>query len=241
MALVLALAVWGAGDGFLLPGQRVVPVLTYHRVTQPLRRRYPVPVTSPSDFAWQMAWLATHGYRTIDPERLTGARGAWPPKPMVITFDDGWRDNLGAARVMRRHGYTGVVFVVSGDLGRSLTLRPADLGTLERLGLRVGSHTVTHPHLDRLDEAARRRELLTSRLALERLLGHPVDLFASPYGSADLTPDLAALARRTGYRLAFASHNFGLNASAPSPYAVRRVLIPSNRLLARLEFLALLW
>lgn len=246
VAAALTLALEGAYSGFLLPGRQVVPVLTYHRVARHLRRPYPVPVTSPGEFAWQLAWLKSHGYRTVSPGYLLGEGdrgegGRGPAKPLLLTFDDGWRDNLVAARLMRRQGYTGTIFVVTGELGRPLMLTAPQLQELDRAGFTIGSHTVNHLHLDRLGEARRWRELHASRLALERLLGHPVEVFASPYGSSDLTPDLARLARRAGYRLAFASHNFGLNTAPPSRFAVRRLLVSSHPLLARLEFVLFLW
>ncbi len=239
--VTLAVAFWGAANGFLPPGRRTVPVLTYHRMAVPPRRGYPVPTTSPADFAWQIEWLASRGYRTVNPDRLERADETLPAKPLIITFDDGWRDNLDAARLLRRYGFSGIIFVVTGEIGRPLKLDAAQLRSLERDGFLIGSHTVTHPHLDCLPAEARWRELLDSRRFLEDLLGHRVELFASPYGSSDLTPGLAALIHQAGYRWAFASHNFGLNIVPPHPWAVRRLLVPSHPLLARLEFLLLLW
>lgn len=233
---------WGATTGFLLPGTSVVPVLTYHRVTVPPDRPYPVPTVRPDDFAWQMSWLDSHGYRTVAPETLLAPnRPGLPKKPLLITFDDGWRDNLTAARIMRGHAFTGTIFVVTGDLGRPLMLGTQDLLRLEASGMSIGSHTVSHPHLERLGEVERRTELTTSRERLAGLLGHPVDLFASPYGALDLSPRTLELIRQAGYRLAFASHNFGLNVGGPRPLEVRRLLVPGNPWLARLEFTLLLW
>jgi hypothetical protein len=62
-----------------------------------------------------------------------------------------------------------------------------------------------------------------------------------PYGSGDLNPSVWRAARETGFRLAFASHNYGVNVWSPNPYAVRRVLVSSNPWLARLSFLMTLW
>lgn len=244
-AAALLLAVWGAATGFLLPGQNVIPVLTYHRIAAAPRRGYPVPVTSPSEFAWQMAWLHSHGYRTVSPEqafadpevRDSAGRAGLPAKPVIITFDDGWRDNYAAARLMRRYGFRGAIFVVAGQVGRPLQLTGAQLRTLQQEGFAIGSHTMNHLPLARLPAAQRRAELEDSRRILSRLLGKPVTLFACPCGSGDLEPWLPSLLRRAGYRWAFASHGFGLNVGRPAPYAVRRVLISRHPLLARLEFL----
>lgn len=62
-------------------------------------------------------------------------------------------------------------------------LDPEELVDLEKGGLvRVGAHTVTHPSLPALPEAAQREEISRSRCTLAEWLGHPVTGFAYPYG-----------------------------------------------------------
>ena len=64
----------------------------------------------------------------------------------------------------------------------------------------VGSHTVTHPKLTVTDRRTHEGELTESKATLEEILGRDVDLLAYPHGAAD--PEIAATARRAGYRLA---------------------------------------
>ncbi|MGE5508610.1 MAG: polysaccharide deacetylase family protein [Chitinophagales bacterium] len=238
--LAAALALFGLASGFRLPGPPVVPVLTYHRVATPPRRRYPVPTVAPAEFAREIDWLKSRGYRCVSPGYLL-APGRVAGRPLVITFDDGWRDNLAAAAVLRQRGFSGVIFVVTGSIGRPLALTAAQLRALDREGFTIAAHTVTHPHLDRLSRPARLAELRQSRLQLQRLLGHRVDYFAYPYGSTDLSPDSGRLIQEAGYRLAFASHAFGLNVNFLYPGAVRRIVVSRNPLLARVELTLLLW
>jgi peptidoglycan/xylan/chitin deacetylase (PgdA/CDA1 family)/glycosyltransferase involved in cell wall biosynthesis/SAM-dependent methyltransferase len=54
-----------------------------------------------------------------------------------------------------------------------------------RAGHHIGAHTVHHLALPRHDEATKRAEIVDSKLALERLLDRPVDLFSYPYGDHD--------------------------------------------------------
>jgi peptidoglycan/xylan/chitin deacetylase (PgdA/CDA1 family) len=238
--LAAGLALFGLAAGFRLPGPPTVPVLTYHRIVAAPRRGYPVPTVPPAEFARQLDWLRSRGYHTVSPGYLL-APGPAPGRPLIITFDDGWRDNVAAATLLRQRGFTGVIFVVTGSVGRPLTLTADQLRTLDRHGFTIAAHTVTHPHLDRLTPPQRLAELRQSRLYLERLLGHQVEFFAYPYGSTDLASGSATLVREAGYRLAFASHAFGLNANFLRPSAVRRVLVPSHPWLARLTLFLLLY
>src|SRR5215213_5434308 len=72
-----------------------IPILMYHQVTpQPLDclGKYAVTVRS---FAAQMAWLALTKYTAITLDQLIehrAGRGALPPRPVLITFDDGFQD-----------------------------------------------------------------------------------------------------------------------------------------------------
>jgi peptidoglycan/xylan/chitin deacetylase (PgdA/CDA1 family) len=74
------------------------------------------------------------------------------------------------------------------------------LKALERRGIEVGSHTVTHAELPSLPDAVALRELIRSRRALEDHLGHPVQWFAYPAGK--FSPHAVQLVRQAGYVLA---------------------------------------
>jgi peptidoglycan/xylan/chitin deacetylase (PgdA/CDA1 family) len=51
-------------------------------------------------------------------------------------------------------------------------------------GWEIGSHSMTHPDLTRLDAEELPAELLASRLMLEEMLGIEIESFAYPYGSS---------------------------------------------------------
>ena len=67
----------------------------------------------------------------------------------------------------------------------------------------IGSHTLRHPVLSALDEAAQRTEIVDSRARLEALIGEPVTTFAYPFGTADAFDRTSVqLAHDAGYELA---------------------------------------
>jgi peptidoglycan/xylan/chitin deacetylase (PgdA/CDA1 family) len=75
-----------------------------------------------------------------------------------------------------------------------------------RPGITIGAHTVTHPVLALLDEAAQREELSACRAALARTTGRSVDALAYPFGTrADVSRASTRAARLAGFDVAFAN------------------------------------
>ncbi len=73
--------------------EHALPVLMYHSVVpdgQPAGEQDDLAVTE-SRFREDMRWLADHGYSFVLPREL--AAGEIPEKPVMVTFDDGYRDN----------------------------------------------------------------------------------------------------------------------------------------------------
>src|SRR5262249_18851411 len=146
-------------------------------------------------FEQQLLLLRDRGYEFISRDELyAGLDGAFlPPKAALITFDDGYRNNLTVALpVMKRLSVPGVVFVptqyIGGLNGWDAANEPEEpicswdeLLELERNGVAIESHSVTHPSLSSLGVEDQERELRDSKKALEDGLGRRVELFAYPY------------------------------------------------------------
>jgi len=173
----------GAGivDG---EAERTLRVLMYHKVND----LWPNPTSVPTAvFAEQMALLGELGYTVVslDVVRDHYVQGSpLPERAVLITFDDGYRDNLvNALPVLHEHGYPAVVFVPIAylDDGRPLpheeplrllgvrneTVGWDELAELEAGGVRVESHGIGHRPLSELDQAEAAREIAISRLRLE--------------------------------------------------------------------------
>jgi len=80
-------------------------------------------------------------------------------------------------------------------------LATRDLARLEAAGIAIGSHTHTHPCLDRCTEEQVRREITSAHEILSAALGHPPSAFAYPNG--DLDDRVVRVVRETGYVVAF--------------------------------------
>lgn len=186
-----------------------LPILEYHRIgpltprLDALTRRLTV---APADFAAQMHWLARNGFHAVGARQAYDALelgGRLPPRPVLLTFDDGYRDVLwNAAPVLHGLRMPAVAFVISGrvDGPDPSFLTWPELRRLERDGFAVESHTVSHADLPALPPARALAELRDSRAALQAHLGRPVDWLSYPFGHEDAS--VRALARRAGYRAA---------------------------------------
>ena len=211
--------------------QRVVPILMYHRIdyvtssTPEATRRLTV---SPEDFRHQMRWLKLHGYHTITQRSLFNALMCGSHlrrKPIIITFDDGYRDVYRyASPVIERFGMHAISYLIteriSGDDPSFLTWK--QVRRFEKRGVEIGSHTVSHAALTALSDAGALAELVGSRKKLERKLDHRVPWLAYPYGDYDAR--IEALAKKAGYKLAVTT-DWGSLQSAQRPFALKRLRI----------------
>ena len=197
------------------------------------------PLSVPTEiFAAQASWLARQ-QRLVPLERaveIAGRSGRLPGSATALTFDDGYAGtHRNAVPILRRLGLPATMFVVSGSLDG--TVRPAewveraDLGDrdvevvdveglreLADAGWSFGSHSHRHLDLTELSEEECRRDLATSREALEDLLHRPVPWLAYPRGRH------AAHVRRAAARAGY-THAFGLpeTPERPGPLAIPRV------------------
>ena len=96
-----------------------VPVLMYHHVL-------PEPgfiASGQDEFKRQMQWLHKNGYHTLDAETFRNymkGQTSIPRKSVLITFDDGWRDNYyHAYPVLRDLGMRAILFVVTDWVNRA--------------------------------------------------------------------------------------------------------------------------
>jgi peptidoglycan/xylan/chitin deacetylase (PgdA/CDA1 family) len=198
-----------------------IPILMYHRIDA-LKPSLPsitrALTVTPRDFELEMRWLHAHGFHAVSQLQVFAAleRGTpLPARPVMITFDDGYRDVLAnAAPVLARLHMPATAYVItsriSGPDPSFLTWK--QLTQLERDGVAVGSHTVHHLALPTLTDTHAMHELLDSRLVLEHRLGHPVQWFAYPAGAENA--HAAHLVRLAGYVLGVTTHPGALQKAA---------------------------
>jgi peptidoglycan/xylan/chitin deacetylase (PgdA/CDA1 family) len=201
-----------------------VPILEYHAIQPPVSgSAYPQLFVPQADFVEQMKWLDEHGYEGVTLDQVENAwykDGELPPKPVVLSFDDGYLSQYVAAFPALEHfHWPGVLNLVAkgsdlpdADVQKMLDANP---------GWELASHTVNHLDLTTLDASQLHEEVATSRKILQDRFGAPVNNFCYPSGKYDNTV-IAAL-KAAGYRGA-TSEVPGLATSA-HPYVLNRIEI----------------
>jgi peptidoglycan/xylan/chitin deacetylase (PgdA/CDA1 family) len=210
------------------PHDRPVPILMYH-VIGPRPARAPLPELHVSriDFARELRWLASHRYHPVtldDVHEYWHGRLALPRKPVVLTFDDGYRGDFTIADpLLKARGWPGVLdlevaHVVQGDL------TPRMIRHLLADGWELASHTLTHPDLTALDSRRLEHEVAGSRRWLRRRFGVDVNFFCYPSGRYDRR--VIEAVRASGY-LGATTTQPGL-ARRASPFTLSRIRIDAS-------------
>lgn len=190
LVVVVFLFTGGAGNAASARRDSPVPILMYHVIAEPpAGASFPNLFVRPDDFAAQMHWLATHGYRAVTLHRVYEF---WmhglplPANPVVISFDDG---TLGQAThalpVLRALRWPGVLNLKVDAMSSALSLPPWRVLRMLAAGWEVDAHSLTHPDLTRLDDAEIWHQVYGSRLELQQRFHIPVDFFCYPAGRYD--------------------------------------------------------
>jgi peptidoglycan/xylan/chitin deacetylase (PgdA/CDA1 family) len=171
-----------------------VPILMYHYLSEPppgadiIRQDLSV---SPEQFDRHLAYLREAGYQTISMHQLsyTLSQGKeLPPKSVIITFDDGYRDHYeNAFPILLKYGYTGTFFVFTQVIDEYNVdfLTWEMIAEMHQAGMEFGSHSYRHSDLTDRDVDFLVYEIVGSKEAIEARIGEPVRFFCYPSGRYD--------------------------------------------------------
>ncbi len=192
--------------GALMIKKRIkeIPVLMYHRVTdgRPPQTKHGIYITT-TDFERQLRSLKRRNCQTItfsDLASFKRGKGELPRKPIILTFDDGYRDNyLNAFPLMKQFGMKAVIFIVGNPKIRKNIwdvhdgepevelMRDKEILEMSANGFEFGAHSMNHRSLTELDDEEAFREISGCKRSLEKRLRMPILSFAYPYGALNET------------------------------------------------------
>lgn len=175
-----------------------VPILEYHVLGAPPEGApYPELYVGRTDFEKQMDWLEEHEYEAVTLEQVEEAwyhNGKLPPKPVVISFDDGYRPQYTfALPTLRKHGWAGVLNLKA----EGSELYESNVKAMIAAGWELAAHTIHHLDLTELGEEELQEEVAGSREILQKEFKVPVNNFCYPAGQFDET--VVAAVEAAGY------------------------------------------
>lgn len=230
------------------PAPASVPILMYHRIAEhasALMRRFTV---TPHEFAAQLERLQHGGFTPLSVSAWLRLHlsSALPPRPVVLTFDDGFSDfEQHALPLLRAHGAVATLYVVAGRVGQRSGWLPggdaelplldwAALARLQEAGIEIGSHGLTHRALDGLRDPDIATELNESRRLIGARLGRAPASVCYPFGFRDAR--VRRLARQAGYTSGCAVRY--ASATTPlDPFDIPRHIVPGGLPLADFDAL----
>lgn len=152
-------------------------------------------------FEIQMDYLLKHGYQTMSLHDLLDnieQQAMLSKKCVILTFDDGYVSNYTLAYpILKKHGFKATFFITAGWIGLPDYLSWDQIKEMDKNGMEIGSHTLTHPDLTRMNREQIKFELAESKKILEDGLGKSLDFLAIPKSQYNRT--IKEIAKEVGY------------------------------------------
>lgn len=193
-----------------------VPILCYHAVSNEIDGIYELFV-SPEEFDQQMKFLKDNNYSVIRLEEYEDAINY--DKPVILTFDDGYRDNYtNAYKILKKYNYPATIFIIAGAIGNEKYLTKEQMIEMSDL-VSFQSHTVTHPNLDEIDLKSIEKEYEESNKIIKNITNNQVIAIAYPvsrYNQQVL--EITKKYYRYGFILDGGLHTFGM-----TPLTISRI------------------
>jgi peptidoglycan/xylan/chitin deacetylase (PgdA/CDA1 family) len=171
-----------------------VPILMYHYISSPpagadiYRRDLSV---TPARFESHLEYLKAAGYRTITLDDLayylSGGRSL-PERSVILTFDDGYRDQYeNAYPLLVKYGMVGHFFLITDfiNAGRAEYLTWPQVEEMAAHGQRFGSHSRDHPSLSARSDAYLVWQALGGLESIQERLGYHPRWISYPSGAYD--------------------------------------------------------
>ena len=201
----------------------------YHEVSEAPERskktRHTNPIYSLSltKFREQMEYISKNSYQTLSLNELMNHTAYNYDKTVAISFDDGWTDNYtNAFPILKRLDLTATIFVITAFVSKPQYVDWHRLKEMNKEGVSIQSHTVSHRPLTVLKTNEIMYELDASKKQIEDHLGTPVDFLSAPHGMID--PRVLDIARGVGYK-AICTSEPGFTHSWSDPAVLRRINI----------------
>ncbi|MBN9391443.1 MAG: polysaccharide deacetylase family protein [Chloroflexi bacterium] len=226
------------------PKTRPIPILMYHSISNEASPAFKPYTVAPEMFEKHLAYLSQHDYCALTVTQLAAIlakpvpAAELPPRPIVLTFDDGFEDFYTCAwPALQRFKLPATLYVVAGGVGGTSTWLKREGESRRRMlswdqlaelcagGIECGGHSLTHPQLDLLPASRASREIIDCKLMLEEKLGRKIYSFAYPHGYH--TRSIQRMVREAGYSSACAV-KYAMSATNDDIWGLSRLFVSNQ-------------
>ncbi len=202
------------------------PILMYHSFDK--KRVEDYAAVSLEKFYRQMEFIKKSKYNVASLSyycKLLKDKKPIPRNLIVITIDDGYKDNLPAFKILKQFNFPATVFLITNEIGNPGFLSKEEIiSSLKNDEIGIGSHTNTHPDLSKLSDKELKEELTGSKSALGKMFNQNIETLAYPGGA--FNEKVLKDADDSGYLCACAT-NRGFSRSL-NRFALRRIKVTDN-------------
>ena len=206
----------------------VVPILMYHHVDTVSHDGTNNVLLN--NFSRQMEFLHRLSYNVISLEELVKgikANKKFPRNSIVITFDDGYKNNyLYAFPCLKKYNFPAIIFIPSDLIGQKNLLSWDEIRQMLKSNISFGGHSRTHRYLP---EIKNKKELISEiagcKKLLEVRLKQPVDYFCYPIGG--FNEEIKRILKEAGYKAACTT-NRGFDRLNRDLFELKRIKVTNS-------------
>ncbi|MBC7329537.1 polysaccharide deacetylase family protein [bacterium] len=238
-------------DLYLFLRARIKPIcwiLVYHHISDDLGQMFTN--VTPRLFEKQIRYPLARNFKVLSLAQLIEyiqRNSQLPSRSVVITFDDGYKNNyIYAYPILRKYKLPATIFLTTGLINGSikptslseiyreifskypqegLSLQWEEIREMSDNGIEFGAHTVSHPLLTRVSLDKAREEIELSKMEIEEKLGKEVKYFSYPYG--DYNEEIIEIVKVVGFHCALTVEPFPIK-KWTNLYKLGRIAIVSN-------------
>jgi len=169
-----------------------IPIFSYHSIGDD---KCPLS-TDTKDFEKHLIYLKKNNYKSI----FFGEVSSSNKRNFIMTFDDGYKDLISnCLPLLKKYNFKATCFLVSDKIGKindwdkenkniktKKIMDESDIRIWIKNGMKIGSHSKNHKILTKIDQNELTKEISSSKIELEKLIGEEVVSFCYPYGKFNL-------------------------------------------------------
>ncbi len=184
-------------------------ILCYHRIN-PWYKKDAITV-SPTKFHKQINYLFSKNFKFLIMDKYIEDFFISNDKKVVISFDDGYADNLWFAfEILKEFGISPIIYLTVSYIGTNILfprykemlkdrfLNWKEVSEMVNNGVEFGSHTLTHPDLTKIDKKQAEKEIIESKKIIEDKIGKETKFFCYPYGN--FNSEIIEIVQKAGYK-----------------------------------------